>query len=488
MQAFTRIEQDAVVQHEAQFQTRLRSLLGIIWATGVLTLGLGLLFAFLFFQDTHRRTQDRFLLETRRLLEEQTALNVALARANATLGESQDKLRLTEESFRLMVESVVDCAIVMLDQEGRVLTWNSGAQRIKGFSPEEILGQHFSRFYSPSEVELGLPQRALDLATASGRCERQGWRVRKDGTLFFASVILTAIRDGAGTLRGFAKLTQDLTERRKVEQELQEARKLAEDASLAKSNFLSSMSHELRTPLNAILGFAQLMETDLPPPRPSQQASLRQILKAGWHLLTLINEVLDLSKIESGQMGLSREPVALTEVLAECRGMIEPQAAGRGLTLNFPTPSQPFFVLADRTRVKQILLNLLSNAIKYNARQGLLEVRCLERSPGRVRVTIRDTGPGLRPEQITQLFQPFNRLEQGDGEVEGTGIGLVLAKRLVELMGGDIGVDSTPGSGSEFWFELPATDELEPHPGRGPAEAPGRCFRGTGPGGALRGG
>jgi len=468
LEAFRRIEADAQVRYDAAFQARLRTLLGIIWASGLLTLGLGFLFAYLFHRDSHRRNQDRFLLETRRLLEGQKALNAELTQASATLAESQDKLRGTEESFRLMVESVVDCALVMLDPEGRVQTWNSGAQRIKGFTQEDILGQHFSRFYTPADVALGLPQQALDLAAANGRCERQGWRVRKDGSLFFASVIVTAIRDPAGALRGFAKLTMDLSERRKVEQELQEARRIAEDASLAKSNFLSSMSHELRTPLNAILGFAQLMETDRPPPRPSQEASLRHILKSGWHLLTLINEVLDLSRIESGQMGMSQEPVALAELLAECQGMIGPQAAGRGLTLDFPPPSLRLCVLGDRTRVKQVLLNLLSNAIKYNAREGLIEVRCSERVPGRVRVAIRDTGPGLRPEQVAQLFQPFNRLEQGAGLEEGSGIGLVLAKRLVELMGGGIGVDSCPGVGSEFWFELPAAAAPGPAPEAGP--------------------
>ena len=398
--------------------------------------------------------------------QEQTRaeLNLALGKVNHFLKESQERLFFTEDSFRLMVESVVDCAIVMLDPEGRVLTWNSGAERLKGYKAEEILGQHFSRFYPQSDVEAGIPQQSLRAASTTGRCELQGWRVRKDGSLFYASVILTAIRDHEGVLRGFAKLTQDLTDRRNVERTLQDARRVAELASLAKSNFLSGMSHELRTPLNAILGFAQLLETSLPPPRPDQQESLGQILKAGWHLLTLVNEILDLSKVESGQMAVAREPVALAEVMEECRSMIEPQAIRRGITVRFPPPALPFVVLADRIRVKQVLINLLSNGIKYNAQNGILELGCFERGTGQVRISIRDTGAGLGPEQLAQLFQPFNRLGQGTGTEEGSGIGLVLVKRLVELMGGIVGVVSTPGLGSEFWFELPVAAMPRPSP------------------------
>ena len=586
MKGFMAIEAAELAQHEVMFQARLRVMFLLICATSVLTLALALVFALLFYRESQRRLKDLVLLETRRLLEQQKTLNLALQQANATLQESeeklsvtfnaigdgvlttdamgimtglnavaqrltgwtqeaaagrpvdevfhiinedsrlpvpipvkaslehgaildlanhtvliardgteyaiadscapirdregrvvgavmvfrdvtgeyarekalresQEKLRWTEESFRLMVESVVDCAIVMLDPDGRVLTWNSGAQRIKGYCAAEILGRPFATFYSAEDIAAGTPQRILETVVAEGRSEHEGWRVRKDGSSFWANVILTAIRDQDGALRGFAKLTHDLTERREVERELRDARALAEQANRAKSNFLSSMSHELRSPLNAILGFAQLMESDIPPPRATQVGSIQQILKAGWHLLTLINEILDLAKVESGQMPMSREPVAMDEVIAECQAMISDQASRRGITLSFPPPGPARYVMADRTRVKQVLLNLLSNAVKYNSAAGAVEVHCLESVPDRVRVTIRDRGPGLGPEQVDQLFQPFNRLGQEGGGEEGTGIGLVVAKRLVELMDGTIGVESAVGVGSQFWFELP---------------------------------
>jgi len=234
---------------------------------------------------------------------------------------------------------------------------------------------------------------------------------------------------------------------------------VAEKANLAKSDFLSSMSHELRSPLNAILGFAQLMESGSPPPTPAQNESIAQILKAGWHLLKLINEILDLAKVESRQVPMSEEPVSLAEVMLECEAMIEPQAQQRGVYMTFPRFDKSYFVLADRTRVKQVLINLLSNAIKYNVKQGTVEVKYTACTPGRIRVNIRDTGAGLPPEQLAQLFQPFNRLGQEAGGEEGTGIGLVVAKRLVELMGGVIGVESTVGVGSVFWFEFTAVAE-----------------------------
>ncbi len=394
--------------------------------------------------------------------DEQTIIGYLLIGTdNSARRHAEEKLRWTEESFRLMVESVSDYAIVMLDPEGGIVSWNTGAQRIKGFQADEIVGRHFSVFYPPDDIASGKPEADLELACGSGRHEDEGWRVRKDGSLFWANIVFTAIRDQAGDLRGFAKLTRDLTERNKIEAALTDAKALAERANLAKSDFLSSMSHELRSPLNAILGFAQLMESDSPAPTPAQGESIVQILNAGWYLLELINEVLDLAAVESGKLSMSLEPVLLNDLLLECHSMVEPLAQRQGVRMSFPRIEDEYCVNGDRTRIKQVVINLLSNAIKYNSEGGSVSLVCKANSrTGRVRITVRDTGAGLPPEKLEQLFQPFNRLGQEEGGEEGTGIGLVVSKRLVELMDGEITVESTVGSGSAFSVELPSTAPL----------------------------
>jgi CheY-like chemotaxis protein/nitrogen-specific signal transduction histidine kinase len=232
------------------------------------------------------------------------------------------------------------------------------------------------------------------------------------------------------------------------------AKAIAEKANLAKSDFLSSMSHELRTPLNAILGFAQLLEIGSPLPTEAQLLRLNQIIKAGWYLLELINQILDLTVIESGKLSLSLGPVSLINVIHECQAMIESQAKKRGIHIDFIPFDNTWFVNADQTRVKQVLINLLSNAIKYNREHGTVEVKCTAKSLDRICISIKDSGAGLSAEKLAQLFQPFNRLGQEHGPEEGTGIGLVVTKQLVELMGGTIGVKSNVGVGSEFWIEL----------------------------------
>ncbi|HJU99920.1 MAG TPA: response regulator [Burkholderiaceae bacterium] len=243
-----------------------------------------------------------------------------------------------------------------------------------------------------------------------------------------------------------------------LNKDLELARQQAERANQEKSTFLSHMSHELRTPLNAILGFAQILTSDKLPSTPDEkQAFARHILQAGRHLLTLINEVLDLAKIESGAMTLSLEPVALARVFQECQAMIQPLATRRGIELRFPARA-PAHVLADRTRLKQVLINLLSNAVKYNRERGTVALDCVAAQPGRVRIAVRDTGAGLTAAQLELIFQPFNRLGQEGSAEEGTGIGLALTKRLMEAMRGQIGVASMVGVGSTFWIELPATD------------------------------
>ena len=278
-----------------------------------------------------------------------------------------------------------------------------------------------------------------------------------------------AYRMGGPKSRKVAVLFNDTTERMQAEIDLRVAKELADKANRAKSEFLSSMSHELRTPLNAILGFAQLIEAGAPPPTPTQKRNVDYILKAGWYLLALVDEILDLAVIESGTLSLSMEALSLDEVMRECQAMVEPQAQTRGIRMSFPRFDAPCHINADRNRVKQVLSNLLSNAIKYNRPDGSVVVDWVPGTAGRIRIRVADAGDGLSAGKLAQLFQPFNRLGKETGAEQGTGIGLVVSKRVVEMMGGVIGVQSTVGKGSVFWFELNLT--TAPPPVAGAAQA-----------------
>jgi PAS domain S-box-containing protein len=329
----------------------------------------------------------------------------------------------------------------------------------------ELIGAPFKKYFTnPDLAEAGIKLVLIKKQVTNYELVVQARNGKQTAVSFNA----TTFYDRDRKLQGVFAAARDITERKVLDlaleeknKELESARLVADKANRAKSEFLSSMSHELRSPLNAILGFAQLMESDPVPQSPTQKEGVAQILKAGWHLLRLINEILDLAKVESGQVAMSAEPVSLSEVMLECQAMVESQAQEHGVRLSFPTFSSPVFVRADRTRLKQVLINLLSNAIKYNVKQGTVDVTFSEGSNGRVRTSIMDSGHGLSPEQLQELFTPFNRLGQDAGREEGTGIGLVVAKRLVELMGGSIGVESAVGKGSVFWFELMSAVEPE---------------------------
>ena len=368
-------------------------------------------------------------------------------------------------------------SIIATDEKGIIQLFNVGAERMLGYKAAEVVNRiRPSDIHDPEEVSARAQALSLELdTTITPGFEALAFKasrgiediyeltyICKDGSRFPAIVSITALRDDYDDVIGYLLIGTDNSVRKQVEMELHKAMSIAEKANLAKSDFLSSMSHELRTPLGAILGFAQLMESGSPQPTPSQKRSIDQILKAGWYLLDLINEVLDLALIESGKLSVSPEPVSLADVMLECQTMIEPQAQGRGIRMSFPRLETSYFVKADRTRVKQVLINLLSNAIKYNKAGGTVLVACVVSTPGRVRIRVEDSGEGLSPADIAQLFQPFNRLGRAANAEEGTGIGLVVCKRLVELMGGVIGVESTVGRGSVFWIELNLT--AEPHP------------------------
>ncbi|BAO81662.1 signal transduction histidine kinase [Serpentinimonas raichei] len=371
-------------------------------------------------------------------------------------------------------------SIIATDEKGIIQLFNAGAERMLGYRPEEVVNRlRPSDMHDPLEVRARAMALSVELDTpiapgfdalafkASRGIEDiyELTYICKDGSSFPAIISITALRSDQGDLIGYLLIGTDNSVRKRGELQLNEAVAAAEEANRAKTDFISSMSHELRTPLNAILGFAQLVESGTPVPTPTQKRSIDQILKAGWYLLELINEILDLAHIESGKLTLSGESVSLTEVLAECRAMVEPQAQQRRIGMLFARLEQPRFVQADRTRLKQVLINLLFNAIKYNKPGGHVTVECTLCPPDTIRLSVRDTGPGLTPTQLAQLFQPFNRLGQESGAEEGTGIGLVVTQRLVHLMGGVIGVDSTPGVGSVFWVELAlvSAPQLAPH-------------------------
>jgi PAS domain S-box-containing protein len=307
--------------------------------------------------------------------------------------------RLRDQQFyaRSLIESNVD-AIVTMNPAGIILDANKEMESLTGCTRDELIGAPFKNgFTDPARAEAG-----INRVLAEKRITNYELTARaRDGRETVVSYNATTFFDRDRRLQGVFAAARDVTERKRLDQALQDknvelegARSVAEKANLAKSEFLSSMSHELRSPLNAILGFAQLMESDVPAPNVTQRESIAQILQAGWHLLRLIDEILDLAKVESGQVPLSREPVSLAEVMAECQGMVEQQGQQRGIKLSFPKLEQPRFVSADRTRLKQVLINLLTNAIKYNRPAGSVTVSCDSSRPEWTRLAVRDTGAG----------------------------------------------------------------------------------------------
>jgi signal transduction histidine kinase len=321
----------------------------------------------------------------------------------------------------------------------------------------------------PSDQDTYYRCRKAMLDTGSPQeCELQ--MLKRGGVAFWVHMRIAPSRDSRG-IPAQRMVLSDITERKRLDSallvknhELQLARAIADNASHAKSDFLANMSHELRSPLNAILGFAQMMEMAQPAPNLVQASHLKQILRAGWHLLDLIGEILDLTSIESGQLKLVMEPVPLAAALADSQTAAAVAAHAKGIQLQFGPVDSDLSVQADRTRLLRVVAHLLSNAIKYNRHGGAVDVICSEQPQHRLRICVRDTGFGMSEDKLTQLFQPFNRLGRETTAEEGTGVGLALSKRLVEMMGGSIGARSTVGTGSEFWIELALADEAPQGP------------------------
>ena len=407
---------------------------------------------------------------------------------------AEEQLRESETRFRLLVERVRDYAIFMLDPTGHIATWNTGAQQIKGYTADEAIGKHFSMFYPPEDIADGKTERELEIASRTGQYAEEGWRLRKDGSRFWASVVITAVRDTDGSLVGFAKVTRDLTERRLAdERSLDDARQLAaqeaaraaaearagelralaeqlhdqakelerrsteaETANRAKSEFLAAMSHELRTPLNAIGGYAQLIQMGVSGPVTVEQLEhLERIQRSQQHLLGIINDILNFSRIEAGQVTYEIAPFVMRDVVEAVSPMVDLQAREKGLTLIIPRGSSQLIARTDRAKVEQILLNLLSNAVKFTDEGGTVEMTC-DTEADHIWLKVRDTGVGIPEDHLESIFAPFVQVGRSlASPKEGTGLGLAISRDLARAMKGDLTVTSIEGQGSTFTLTLP---------------------------------
>jgi PAS domain S-box-containing protein len=360
--------------------------------------------------------------------------------------------------FRLFVESVVDYAIFTLDPQGYITSWNRGAERAKGYTASEIIGQHFSIFYSPEDKARNHPQYELAYALKHGRYEEEGWRIRKDGGTFWANVVITAVFSEDGQHLGFGKVTRDLTERRERELrelELERHRATAEASSKAKTDFLTTMSHELRTPLNAILGYMDVLEAGVHGPLNEQQlGTIRRVRRSSKVLLALINDVLNISRIEAGHVDYRIEVFSMTEMLRDVELVMAPQYDQSQVKLTWHIDHE-HSLRADYEKSQQILLNLLSNSLKFTPAKGEVTVTTSEEN-GLVFITIKDTGRGIPPEKLDNVFDRFVQVDRHltPESQQGAGLGLAISRELARAMGGDI--TAIPANvGAIFQVSLP---------------------------------
>ncbi|HUJ13048.1 MAG TPA: PAS domain S-box protein [Thermoanaerobaculia bacterium] len=389
---------------------------------------------------------------------------------------AEETLRRSEEMFRLLVASVQDYAIFMLDPEGRVTTWNHGAERIKGYTPEEIIGKHFSAFYTPEDRAAHKPEHNLELARTHGSMEDEGWRVRKDGTRFWANVVITAVHDDSGVLRGFAKVTRDVTSRRDAEEtrralfEQREARlraeeakhraetsfRAAQEANRAKDEFLMTLSHELRTPMTAIIGWSRMLPS-IPPGDPMFPEAIRSIARSATLQAKLIDDVLDVSRIVSGKLRLEVAEVDLHGILRSATDAVRPSADAKGIQLVSSIAPDIGTATVDPTRLQQIVWNLLSNAVKFTPRGGSVELSA-SRSDTSIQISVKDTGEGIDPDFLPHVFEPFKQAESPSTRVHGgLGLGLSIVRYLAEAHGGTASAESSGrGKGARFTVTLPA--------------------------------
>jgi PAS domain S-box-containing protein len=377
---------------------------------------------------------------------------------------AEDQLRESEERFRLLVD-VAGYAILMLDPEGRVASWSVGAERLKGYRADEIIGQHISRFYPPEDVRDGKPQRELEMAMRQGRIEQESWRVRKDGTRFWANVVITALRGSDGSLRGFGKITQDLTDRKIAEDALRgvldrerETTEQLRELDRLKTDFVAIVAHDLRSPLSVIAGYADLLQGSgdrLSEER--KQECLVRISRGTLMLSALVDDVLQVARIESGGIDFDFVPVDVAALATAAAGHLGNVVNSGRVEVDAEPDVPP--ALADEQRLSQVLLNLLSNALKFSPEESPVEVR-IRRDGADVRIEVQDHGPGIEPGDQPKLFQRFTRLRGATDEgISGTGLGLYISKSFVEAHHGHIWVESTPGLGATFIVTLPSASE-----------------------------
>jgi PAS domain S-box-containing protein len=393
----------------------------------------------------------------------------------------ESALRASEERFHLLVDGVKDYAVLLLSPEGKVVSWNTGARRIKGYTAGEIVGQPFSRFYTPEDVAHGKPRRELDAAARRGRFEEEGWRVRKDGTRFWADVVITPLKNSDGSVRGFAKVTRDITDRKRAEEELkranaeaEEARQRAEAANRAKDRFLAVLSHELRTPLTPVVITAAMLEGDSTlPARVTEDA--RTIRRNVELEARLIDDLLDVTRIAKGKLQLQPEMVDAHALLRQTVDMCRSDLNNKRLSLALDLRAERRHVIADPARLQQVFWNLLKNAVKFTA-EGGVGVRTFNDEGTNLWVEVRDSGVGIEPAVLPKVFDAF---EQGDPSVTrtfgGLGLGLSICKVLVEMHGGQIAASSAgKGKGATFSVGLPTVPA--PATNNGTPEPP-RCSR-----------
>jgi PAS domain S-box-containing protein len=356
-----------------------------------------------------------------------------------------EALRQSEESFRLLLESLSEYAIFMLDTGGRVVTWNSGAKRIKGYEPEEIIGQHFSRFYPAHAIEAGTPERLLKLALDTGMAEDEGWRVRKDGTRFWGNVVITSLKDKLGVHRGFAKVTRDLTDRRHSDH--------LKRSEHRKDIFLATLAHELRNPLAPLLAGSEIIMKDTtasPTTRRVAEMFQRQVSQ----MSRLIEDLVDISRVTTGKIALRREQGVLQDIIRQAVEAAQPMITSKDQTLTLDLGRADVFLQCDPARITQAVGNLLGNASKYTQAGGSIWLTVENRSPGEVTISLKDNGRGIPPDQLSEIFELFER--GGVTSTDGLGIGLALVRTIARLHGGSVEAFSEgEGKGSEFILRLP---------------------------------